>query len=99
MLCGLADALDALDMRPERVLLIGGAARSEAVRRIAPTIFGVSIRVPPPAEYVANGAAYQAATLVTTPDWQSGDTATYEGQAVPEIRSRYTRATAHILDQ
>ncbi|MGN9837741.1 xylulokinase [Nonomuraea sp. H19] len=99
MLCGLADALDALDMRPERVLLIGGAARSEAVRRIAPTIFGVSIRVPPPAEYVANGAAYQAATLVTTPDWQSEDTATYEGQAVPEIRSRYTLATAHILDQ
>ncbi|RVX46303.1 xylulokinase [Nonomuraea polychroma] len=98
MLCGLADALDALAMRPERVLLIGGAARSDAVRRIAPTIFGVPITVPPPAEYVANGAAYQAATLVTTPDWQSEDTETYEGEAVPEIRHRYARATAHILD-
>ncbi|TMR89775.1 xylulokinase [Nonomuraea basaltis] len=98
MLCGLADALDALGMRPERVLLIGGAARSEAVRRIAPTVFGVPITVPPPAEYVANGAAYQAATLLTTPDWRSEDTATYEGEAVPEIRHRYARATAHILD-
>ncbi|MEV0613703.1 FGGY family carbohydrate kinase [Nonomuraea sp. NPDC050404] len=98
MLCGLADALDALAMRPERVLLIGGAARSEAVRRIAPTIFGVPISVPPPAEYVADGAAYQAATLVTTPDWRSGDTATYEGEAVPRIRERYARATGHILD-
>ncbi|MGP3916508.1 xylulokinase [Nonomuraea sp. 10N515B] len=98
MLCGLADALDALAMRPERVLLIGGAARSEAVRRIAPTIFGVPITVPPPAEYVANGAAHQAATLLTTPDWQVEDTATYEGEAVPEIRHRYARATAHILD-
>ncbi|WP_188188767.1 xylulokinase [Nonomuraea sp. SYSU D8015] len=98
MLCGLADALDALALRPERVLLIGGAARSEAVRRIAPTIFGVPITVPPPAEYVANGAAHQAATLLTTPDWRSEDTATYEGEAVPEIRHRYARATGHILD-
>ncbi|MFI7636869.1 xylulokinase [Nonomuraea sp. NPDC049400] len=98
MLCGLADALDALRMQPERVLLIGGAARSEAVRRIAPTIFGVPITVPPPAEYVANGAAHQAATLVTSPDWRSEETETYEGDAVPEIRHRYARATTHILD-
>ncbi|SEG76392.1 xylulokinase [Nonomuraea solani] len=98
MLCGLADALDALALRPERVLLIGGAARSEAVRRIAPTIFGVPITVPPPAEYVANGAAYQAATLVTTPDWHAEDTRSYDGEAVPEIRTRYARATRHILD-
>ncbi|TYB60679.1 xylulose kinase [Nonomuraea sp. PA05] len=98
MLCGLADALDALALRPERVLLIGGAARSEAVRRIAPTIFGVPITVPPPAEYVADGAAHQAATLVTSPDWQAGDTAVYEGEAIPAIRERYARATTHILD-
>ncbi|MEQ4721946.1 xylulokinase [Nonomuraea sp. B19D2] len=98
MLCGLADALDALRMKPERVLLIGGAARSEAVRRIAPTIFGVPITVPPPAEYVANGAAHQAATLVTSPDWRSEQTETYEGDAVPEIRHRYARATTRIFD-
>ncbi|KAB8190244.1 xylulokinase [Nonomuraea phyllanthi] len=98
MLCGLADALDALGTRPERVLLIGGAARSEAVRRIAPTIFGAPITVPPPAEYVADGAAHQAATLVTTPDWRSEETETYDGEAIPEIRHRYTRATTHILD-
>ncbi|QFY05487.1 xylulokinase [Nonomuraea phyllanthi] len=98
MLCGLADALDALGTRPERVLLIGGAARSEAVRRIAPTIFGAPITVPPPAEYVADGAAHQAATLITTPDWRSEETQTYDGEAIPEIRHRYTRATTHILD-
>ncbi|MEV1168693.1 xylulokinase [Nonomuraea sp. NPDC049784] len=98
MLCGLADALDALGTKPERVLLIGGAARSEAVRRIAPTIFGAPITVPSPAEYVANGAAYQAATLVTSPEWRSEETETYEGDAVPEIRHRYARATSHILD-
>ncbi|MEZ7129670.1 xylulokinase [Nonomuraea sp. AD125B] len=99
MLCGLADALDALRTRPERVLMIGGAARSEAVRRIAPTVFGVPVTVPPPAEYVADGAAYQAATLLTTPEWRGAEeTATYDGEAVPEIRARYARATEHILD-
>ncbi|TLF44530.1 xylulose kinase, partial [Nonomuraea sp. KC401] len=97
MLCGLADALDALGMRAERVLLIGGAARSEAVRRIAPTIFGVPIAVPPPAEYVADGAAHQAATLVTTPDWRPHDTATYEAAPAPDIRLRYARA-AGVFD-
>ncbi|MFB9474881.1 xylulokinase [Nonomuraea salmonea] len=99
MLCGLADALDALSMQAERVLLIGGAARSEAVRRIAPTVFGLPISVPPPAEYVADGAAYQAATLVTTsPDWRSGDAETYTGDPLPSLRARYHRATTHILD-
>ncbi|MEU5859880.1 FGGY family carbohydrate kinase [Nonomuraea sp. NPDC047529] len=98
MLCGLADALDALGTRPERVLLIGGAARSEAVRRVAPTVFGVPIAVPPPGEYVADGAARQAAALLTTPDWRTEDTATYDAPAVPEIRARYARATAHVLD-
>ncbi|MFI9593563.1 xylulokinase [Nonomuraea sp. NPDC052265] len=99
MLCGLADALDALGTRPERVLLIGGAARSEAVRRVAPTVFGVPIAVPPPGEYVADGAARQAAAaLLTTPDWRTEDTAAYDAPAVPEIRARYARATAQVLD-
>jgi xylulokinase len=64
MLCGLADGLDALTaqgIRPRRVLLIGGAARSRAVRAIAPEIFGLPVTLPDPAEYVALGAAKQAA--------------------------------------
>ncbi|MET7401236.1 xylulokinase [Dactylosporangium sp. NPDC005572] len=64
MLCGLADGLDAvraLGVPVERVLLIGGAAASEAVREIAPALLGVPVSVPAPAEYVAVGAARQAA--------------------------------------
>jgi xylulokinase len=64
MLCGLADGLDALTaqgIRPRRVLLIGGAARSRAVRAIAPEVFGLPVTLPDPAEYVAMGAARQAA--------------------------------------
>ena len=64
VLCSLADAIDNLadcGITAQRVILIGGAARSEAVRRIAPAIFGVPVTVPEPAEYVALGAARQAA--------------------------------------
>ncbi|WP_275888154.1 FGGY-family carbohydrate kinase, partial [Nonomuraea lactucae] len=98
MLCGLADALDALGVAPERVLLIGGGARSEAVRRIAPTIFGRSVLAPPPGEYVADGAAYQAAWLLDGEvDWASQEAAVYKGAPVPEIRARYAAAAPHVL--
>src|SRR5262249_14592534 len=56
MLCGLADGLDALvaqGVKPRRVLLIGGGAASEAVRRIAPAVFECPVIVPKPSEYVA----------------------------------------------
>jgi xylulokinase len=64
MLCGLADGLDALraqGLQARRVLIIGGAARSSAVQAIAPSIFGAPVTVPEPLEYVAIGAARQAA--------------------------------------
>lgn len=46
------------------VSLIGGAAANEAVRRIAEEIFNCEVLVPKSAEYVAIGAAKQAAGLV-----------------------------------
>jgi xylulokinase len=67
MLCGLADAAEALDasgITPRRVVLVGGAARSDAVRRIAAGLFALPVAVPEPAEYVALGAARQAAWTV-----------------------------------
>jgi len=67
MLCGLADGLDAvrsLGVPIERVLLIGGAAASTAVRDVAPALLGVPVSVPAPAEYVALGAARQASWIL-----------------------------------
>jgi len=64
MLCGLADGVDALraqGVRIDRVLLIGGAARSPAVQAVAASLFGAPVDLPEPAEYVAIGAARQAA--------------------------------------
>ncbi|GAA4609768.1 xylulokinase [Actinoallomurus liliacearum] len=106
MLCGLADGLDALlaqGARADRVLLIGGAARSEAVRRIAPTVFGRPVLVPPTGEYVAEGAAAQAAWALSgaaePPRWEREGLATYEADAVPAIRERYAEARDHILSR
>ncbi|MEW2445164.1 xylulokinase [Micromonospora marina] len=99
MLCGLADGLDALvaqGARADRIILVGGGARSEAVRRIAPQVFGRPVVVPPPGEYVADGAARQAAWVAlggdTPPAWSIGDTEEYTGDAVPAIRERYAHA-------
>jgi xylulokinase len=76
-----------------RVLLIGGGARSEAVRALAPGIFGVPVDVPEPEEYVAIGAARQAAwALAGTPDppaWPRRPAERYEGPAQPGIRERF----------
>ena len=76
MLCGLADGLDALvaqGVQLRRILLIGGGAHSESVRRIAPDILGSPVIVPRPAEYVALGVARQAAWAlagtVEIPNW------------------------------
>jgi xylulokinase len=71
MLCGLADGMDALRLQgleTRRVLLIGGAARSLAVQEIAPSIFGAPVTVPTPLEYVAIGAARQAAWALNSRD-------------------------------
>ena len=74
MLCGLADGLDALAAQGipvRRVLLLGGGARSAAVRAIAPAVFEVPVIVLAPREYVALGAASQAAWALegAAPRW------------------------------
>jgi xylulokinase len=71
MLCGLADAVDPLraaGVEPSRLVLIGGAARSGAVRAIAAGLFALPVSVPEPAEYVALGAARQAAWTLSQAD-------------------------------
>jgi len=75
------------------VILIGGAVRSEAVRRIAPQIFGVPVTVPSPAEYVALGAARQAAWALSgasePPTWPLAGTAEYTAEPTAQVRVQY----------
>ncbi len=104
LLCGLADGIDALvaaGARVDRVFLVGGGARSEAVRRIAPTVLGRPVLVPPPGEYVADGAARQAAWVRSgdpePPTWARSGVETHEGDAVESVRARYREAREHTV--
>jgi xylulokinase len=106
MLCALADGLDAMVAQGatiNRVILVGGGARSEAVRRVAPTVFGCPVLVPPPGEYVADGAARQAAWVALggprPPSWSIGKVDVYEAEPVPAVRERYAVARANVPDR
>lgn len=80
----------------DRIILVGGGARSEAVRRLAPAIWGRPVDVPPPGEYVALGAARQAAwTLAqhdSPPSWTPGLVTPYTADPTPEVVEQYLAA-------
>ena len=97
LLFSLADAVDALaevsGRSADRLLLIGGATRNAAVRALAPLVFAAPVVLPDPAEYVALGAARQAAWVLSgataPPAWPVSTTALSSGQAIPDLRERY----------
>ena len=104
LLCAMADGLDALramGVPVERIQLIGGGAQSEAVRAIAPAVLGFDVMVPEPGEYVADGAARQAAWVrsaanggdrTVPPTWSTSPTQTYRAAAAPWVRDQYAAA-------
>jgi xylulokinase len=94
MMCGLADGLDALRRNgvvARRILLIGGAAQNQAVWTIAAQVFDVPVVVPEPGEYVALGAAAQAAWVLsgTRPEWHRPVVAEPPVETHPVIRTQY----------
>jgi xylulokinase len=95
MLCGLADAVDALVAQGVpigRVILIGGAARSAAVAAIAPQILGRPVHVADAGEYVADGAARQAAHTLLGGSGTDGGAAASAEVAWPEVAGRWVEA-------
>ena len=105
MLCNLVAGVDALrdkGVQVDRVLLIGGAAASRAVRELAPGLFRAPVVVPRPAEYVGVGAARQAAWALSgaaePPTWDLVVDSTY---AVPpgdtsDVLGRYAALLAQV---
>lgn len=99
LLCSLADGLDAVrgqGVDARRVLLIGGAARNPAVRAIAAQVFDVPVVIPAAGEYVADGAARQAAWALTgeRPTWPVDLDAELEPTPDARIRAAYRAAAA-----
>jgi len=70
-------AVEKLGVNYSRVLLIGGAAKNSAVQQIAADFFAKTMNLPPTGEYVADGAAKQAAWALSgstqPPQWRLGD--------------------------
>lgn len=96
LLCGLADGVEALvacGVPVERVLLVGGAASSPAVQQLAPGILGRPVLVPPPGEYVADGAARQAAWVLSgddaPPEWAQPGLREFDASPAVAVRERY----------
>ena len=101
MLCGLSGGLAALQdlgYPARRLLLIGGAVQNPAVQKIASQVFDLPVVVPSPGEYVARGAAVQAAWALTgaRPEWPVSLAAAPEPDFQPIIGEQYLRACGHI---
>ncbi len=95
--CSLAFALDTVvgttgDV--DRVLVTGGGAASPGLVRTLATVLQRTLHVPPPQEYVARGAARQAAWVLSgnpdPPAWRDAGVSRVEpGGVVAGLRERY----------
>lgn len=98
VIAGLAYATQALrreGVEISRLLLVGGAARNQAVQQITSEIFGLPVHIPTPGEYVSEGAAIQAAWALMgqRPDWSQDGFTAIQAEPQPDVAARYL---AHV---
>lgn len=99
LLCSIADAVQALDtvtgFAAREVLMVGGASRSQAVQQIGPAILQMPVVLPAEGEYVARGAARQAAWVLSgdsePPAWPLPPGQTHTAAATPEVLENYRK--------
>ena len=97
MLLGVGAGVDSLareGVTVERIHLIGGAVASRAVREIAADLLGVPVVVPEAREYVALGAARQAAWTLRggeLPDWPVPTSA--------QLEARPSEHATHVVER
>lgn len=99
LLCSQRDCMElirALGARIDRVLLIGGGAKSEAIRTLAPAVLGMDVTLPTTDEYVAIGAARQATWVISSgeqpPTWDLKLDGTSSAEPTPEVYEAYAAA-------
>jgi xylulokinase len=90
----MLDALQACGVNPKRLLLIGGGAQSPAVQQILTQMVEIPVAVPAPDEYVAKGAAMQAAVTLTGafPAWGVTTTELPMAHLEPRITEQHEEA-------
>ena len=99
LLCLMGACLDAVRAQGvaiEAVSLVGGGVRWASARQLAPAVLGVPVDVPPADEYVAVGAARQAAWALAggeePPAWEIAGVEHLTAAPAPEVRAAYDRA-------
>ncbi len=104
MLCGLVDAAQSLiasGVAVNRIMLIGGAAKNPAIAEIASSLFGREVLIPPAGEYVADGAARQAAWALLggedAPKWELGKVESVSAPHTPDVLKRYRELKDHTV--
>ena len=98
LLCSQRDCLElirSLGAEISRILLIDGGAKSKAIRTLAPSVFGMDVTRPTTDEYVAIGAARQAAWVLSgetePPTWPVKVETTLTGEPTPQVYEQYVR--------
>ena len=106
LLCLMGACLDAVraqGVRIEEVTLVGGGAKWACVRSLSPSVLGVPVRVPPAGEYVAVGAARQAAWVLAggdgPPAWGIDGVERLSAEPDPAVRAAYDRAAALVAQR
>ena len=102
----LGQAIDGLRAQGaviEKVTLVGGGARSDAVRRLAPAVWGLPVEVPESGEYVADGAARQAAWVLSgaaePPRWEVAGSRVFTADPTPAVAAQYAIAARAVADR
>ncbi|WP_426226134.1 FGGY family carbohydrate kinase [Pseudarthrobacter sp. DSP2-3-2b1] len=102
VVCSLVDGLAALQAQgvdARRAILVGGGAQSAAVQQAASQLLGLPVFVPTPGEYVADGAARQAAAVLAGafPAWALSGVEMQAGASDGGTLARYRRHAAAYL--
>ena len=104
MLCGLNAGLMCLSdagVACERIFLVGGAAANKAIQKVAAEIFGITVVVPEPGEYVAIGAARQAAEVLLgkAPTWNLASLTLAPSPRAKSTIENYGRAARIVAER
>ena len=96
IICGLVDSITTLQSsgaQIERVMIIGGAAKNPGIGPIASAILGRQVMTFPPREFVADGAARQAAwaLLGELPNWQIPDVIEFNEKSAPFVLDQHRK--------
>ena len=103
LLCLMGACVDAVRSQGvdvSRLAMVGGGVRWSSAKEMAPAVLGLPVDVPEPGEYVADGAARQAAWVLAggerPPAWELGPVERLSADPQPAVRAAYDAAAALV---